>query len=431
MRGGSDEKVRRWSLSALSLIGRRQSSLRTVKLALQTCQDEPQVMSAAIAALYALDPLGAGSFIRKSDYLDPRISFLSALQSTASKKIDLEPPKIDIETCDSLTLKLSLLLVGMNRSPENLFHPRFSNREIVRELWKSDDTIVAQYSAWAAAENPNLTSSDIDLDVSDIEARPENQRSYIYRLYGSDPTYSEKRNQVIILGSGDPSAEARLGCAIGILDSWYEGLEEITSDWFFDEPNEDARLAILDHIVRQSQRCDAYSDLAVELFEGFENDKTICDRMIAQAARLPLSNKLKKIESERSSGLLFPMEMQKMTNNFTFNNPSFQGQTSFGEGDNINNGHQNNEAQQDNRAVIVESLKEAQKEVADLPISEEIKGEANEALASAAASPSRTNLERAMVALETCDKALGKVQGIGDKAKAIAKYGTMIAAFLG
>lgn len=430
VRGSSDEKVRRWSLSALSLIGRRTSSLRIVKQAIQTCQDEPQVMSAAIAALYSLDALGAGSYITNNNYLDPTIAYLSALQSIQAQKVDLEAPTINIESCDSLTLKLSLLLVGMNKSPENLFHPRFTNREIVRELWKSDDSIVAQYSVWAASENPNLTSSDIDIDITDIEARPENQRSYIYRLYGSDPAYSEEKNQVIILGSRDPSNEARLGCAIGILDSWYEGLEQITSSWFFEEPNEETQLSILDHIVRQSQRSEVYSDLAIALFVGFENDKKICDRMIAQAARLPLSNKLRKIEGERSSGLLFPLETPAMTNNFTFNNPSFQGQTSFGEGDNINNGQQSNEAQQDNRSVIAQSLEEARRAVAGLPISSELKEDATEALASAAQSPSKTNLERAMVALETCDKALEKIQGIGDKAKSIAGYVALIGTFL-
>lgn len=431
VRGSSDEKVRRWSLSALSLIGRRSSSLRIVRQAIQTCQDEPQVMSAAIAALYALDSSDAGTYIRKSDYLDPRIAYLSALQSIQVQNVNLEAPTIDINDSDSLTLKLSLLLVGMNKSPEHLFHPRFTNRELVRELWKnSNDSIVAQYSVWAAAENSNMTSSDIDLDISDIEARPDNQRSYIYRLYGSDPAYSEKRNQVIILGSRDPSDEARLGCAIGILDSWYEGLEEITSNWFFDETHEETRLSILDHIVRQSRRSETYSDLAVNLFLGFENDKTICKRMIAQAARLPLSNKLQKIENERSSGFLFPLEGTTMTNNFTFNNPSFQGQTSFGEGDNINSGEQSNTAQQDNRAIIAQSLEEAKRAVAGLPVAKELKEEATEALASAAQSPSKTNLERAMAALETCDKALEKVQGIGDKAKTISKYVALIGSFL-
>ncbi|WP_281969199.1 hypothetical protein [Roseovarius nanhaiticus] len=423
VRGSSDEKVRRWSLSAISQIGRANSCLDAVKHVLSTRDGEPQVLSAAIAALFRLAPKKAAQHLASLDNLDPKISYLSALQIIPQGELSDNKICLEFESCGPLTLKLALLLAGMNKCPPNLFHPKFDNREIIRELSTSDDNIVAQYSVWAAAENPYLTSSDLGLDVSDIEGRSENQRSYIYRLYASDPDYSTEQREIIQLGADDQDVEARLGCAIGIMSTWFDGLEEITRDWYFRESEEAHQLCLLDHFVKQSTKSDAYFCLAVELYEGFENDSARTKRMLAQASRLPISTEFRKIDIKRESGSLFPSEVIQVSNkNYTFPNASFQGQTVIGGGENNNSGNQFNETVQDNRAIITATLSAALEDVARLPIESTLKDETIEAIKAAKEDASPSRLEKAANLLQACEKGLSAVSGMVQKAKPLGEY---------
>lgn len=424
VRGTANEKVRRWSLSAISCVGRPATCLGAVEWVLQTQQSEPQVMSAAVAAIYKLTPKTAELSLSKGGLVDPNIAYLSALQVVAPGSLSLTIPSLDFENCDSLVIKLALLLVGMNKSPSNLFHPKYSNREMIRILSTSKDDLVAQYSFWAASENPYLKSADIALDLSDIEGRSENQKSYIYRLYASDDSYSEAQHQVIMLGSDDAYSEARLGCAIGIYNTWFDGIEEITQSWYFKEEDDETRMCLLDHFVRQSNKSEIYYDLAVELYNDFENDRTVTKRMLAHASRLPISNDFKKIDFQRESGFLFPPEVINMTNNnnFTFNNPNFQGQTAMGGSENTNHGTQTNSSTQDNRSIVGAALVEAKRDVAELPIEEDLKLKTLEALRAAEEDPSSARLEKAAKFLETCEKSVSAIAGMATKAKAIGGY---------
>lgn len=423
IRGNSDEKVRRWCLSAISQIGRPKNCLDAVRHILTTREGEPQVLSAAIAALFKLAPRDAEKYLSKLDNIDPRLSYLSALQIIPPDKLSTSGVCLDFEKCSPLVLKLALLLTGMNKCPPNLFHPRFSNKQIIGVLSKSDDDIVAQYSIWAAAENIHLSSSDLSLDIYDIGGRSPNQRSYIYRLYTSDPHYSDEQREVILLGSEDQDDEARLGCAIGIMDTWFDGVEEITYDWYFREMEEEHRLCLLDHFVKQSLRSEAYFRLALELYEGFENDNVKTSRMLAQAARLPISTEFRKIDIKRESGSLFPIEAINVSNNnFTFNNPSFQGQTAIGGGDNNNSGDQINNLNQDNRAIITATLSAAEEDIAKLPIEQALKAKTIRALKAAQEDASPSRLEKAAKLLETCEKGISAMAGMAEKAKSLGNY---------
>lgn len=282
---------------------------------------------------------------------------------------------------------------------------------------------MAQYSIWAAAENIHLSSSDLSLDIYDIGGRSPNQRSYIYRLYTSDPHYSDEQREVILLGSEDQDDEARLGCAIGIMDTWFDGVEEITYDWYFREMEEEHRLCLLDHFVKQSLRSEAYFRLALELYEGFENDNVKTSRMLAQAARLPISTEFRKIDIKRESGSLFPIEAINVSNNnFTFNNPSFQGQTAIGGGDNNNSGDQINNLNQDNRAIITATLSAAEEDIAKLPIEQALKAKTIRALKAAQEDASPSRLEKAAKLLETCEKGISAMAGMAEKAKSLGNY---------
>ena len=101
-RSNSDEKVRRWSLSALAQLGRPKVSWDAVISSLQRHQAEPQVVSAGIAAAFKLKPAQAYAELIKMDIVSPQFLAISALQTTGSEKLDVEKPLINIDEADVL-----------------------------------------------------------------------------------------------------------------------------------------------------------------------------------------------------------------------------------------------------------------------------------------------------------------------------------------
>jgi hypothetical protein len=431
IRGTSDEKVRRWALSALSLCGRPSSCLEAVTQVLKTRTDEPQVMSAAIAALFKMKPQDAQDKIKSLDIISPEIAYLSALQTLPQASLKGSVSPINFENSDNLTLKLSLLLVGMNKAPDNLFHAKYTNPEIVRELEKNGDTIVSQYSVWAAAENPNLGAKDVDLDLSRLTNRNSNERSYIYRLYASEKEYSPTQHEVILVGKSDEDTDARMGCAIGLRDTYYEGIESLVMDWYFNEADEETRHFLIDHTVRNTDKSDQYHSWAKELYDEFESDRAVLNRMKSQSVTLPIYTHFKKIDAQRETGFLFPEGTNTVTN-YNFNNTQFQGQTSVGGGKAENSGHQDIGSQsQDNRAIITKTIREAQRAISDAPLNSTLKTETLAALEKAEQSPDVSNIEKAAKLLEKCGDALGSVEGMAKKVTALGGYATALLSLFG
>lgn len=305
--GQSDEKVRRWGFSALSNFGNSASCWGITLDALEKHRNEPQVVSAAIATLFKLNPGRALAEISKSSVLTPEFLHISALQVVPRQRLPDMPITIDIEKADCVTLRLALVLVGLNKAPPNLFHPTYNNSELVRALGRYDlDDLVRQYSAWACAENPNLTAKDLGIDLASLDQEPVNIRSYTYRLFAEEATGSSRNTTMIERGRWDEEAEAQLGTALGLRDTYYDGLEEIVLDWVRDERDPDVQIHLVDHICRASDRFEHYQDYACGVF-NYETDPTVRRRMLMNASGKRLFKAFKKIEIEEEQGpLAFP-----------------------------------------------------------------------------------------------------------------------------
>jgi hypothetical protein len=142
-------------------------------------------------------------------------------------------------------LKLGLIVVGLDRAPANLFHPRHSNPEIVKVLGSHHDSVVSQYTVWAIAENDSLGLSDLGIPISSIETRPPNVRSWMFQLIAMSPATAKANLEYIELGAGDPHPEARLGLAAGLRETFYDGIEPLVLDWFYSESDQKSRRACL------------------------------------------------------------------------------------------------------------------------------------------------------------------------------------------
>lgn len=296
-----DKKVVRWCLNALARLGTRQNSSRYVTLALQQHGEDPEIVASAIAALSQMYN-GSLDLIPELNSIDPAIKILAAMQTTDPRKLDLSELIVDIDKSDTEVLKLALLTVGLNRDIQNLLHPRHSNGQIVKQLCQHDDRIVKQYSVWSVMENKRLTLGDLGICFDHINKEPINVQSKLLQLAAEREPDLVSRRQIIHDGIFNEHPEARIGLATGIRHVFFEGLEELTVNWFDAENDLDVRNLIAEHFGRFSGNCPSYFDKSVQIAEA---DPGISDRILLGAEGKPLYSAIRSHSGNNGIGNLF------------------------------------------------------------------------------------------------------------------------------
>lgn len=301
-----NEKVRRWALNALALIGTPDTSLHAVHYALEKYKDEPQTIAAAIAALFKLEQ-DAYNVLLKKDRFSHDIIILSALQNADPKNLNLDNTRINIENSTADILKLALITVGLDCAPEYIFHPRYTNAQIVNILGTHDDKIVSQYSVWAITENPNLGITDLGISVDEIDGQPENVRGWVYELHAMETGACPKRHELVVRGSKDVSEVARVGLARGLRNTFYDKLDGTVLDWHLAEGAEEVRAFTMDHMVRQETKSGKYEQFVREAFLSEDGPSGLRQRMKAMAAGTPLFAEFRRLELKESQGSLLDL----------------------------------------------------------------------------------------------------------------------------
>lgn len=290
----NDEKVRRWALNALARIGREPQCMDAIVHTFQSYEHEPQTSASAIAAIFRMSRK-ATTILKRLNF-DEQMKTLAALQHVDANKLDLTSLPIEVETASPDLLKLSLVLVGLDRAPLNLLHPRFHNQELVRALGGHHDNVVSQYTVWAITENPALGLRDLGIDIRLVEDQPSNVRSWIFRLIAMNAEDAERNFEYIELGSRDPAEDARSGLALGLKRTYFDGLELLVIDWFLSEPNAEIRQHLLDHMITQAAECASYETMILDVYEKEPDQSPLRRRMEATAAGTSLYSRLKRAQ---------------------------------------------------------------------------------------------------------------------------------------
>ncbi len=304
-----NEKVIRWCLNCVAQLGTRTGSLSTVERALSQYDGNPEIIAAAVAAasrLYSgnLDECPA------LDSVNPTIKTLAALQVTKPSKLDLSGFKINVDTVDAEVLKLALIAVGLNRAFENMFHPKFSNGQLVKELCTYDDVIVKQYSVWAIIENPTLHLSDLGIPFHQIEREPSNVQSKLLELAAEQHSNIKEKHEIILKGTYLQDMYAREGLAKGLKNQFYDGLQDITLNWFDTESSFRVRELIAEHFSRFAKDCHQYED---KTFELLEREPKLKKRLYLGAEGTALFGKLKANDLRAGTGDLFAGDNDPLT----------------------------------------------------------------------------------------------------------------------
>lgn len=310
---GNDEKVRRWALNTLARLGREPQCMEAILHTLRQYEHEPQTSASAIAAIFRMS-CKAKRILQKLSF-DEQMITLAALQHIDANKLDLSAFPIDVETASPDLLKLALVVVGLDRAPQNMMHPRHGNSELVKALGDHHDNLVAQYTIWAITENPSLNLGDLGIDIKLVEEQPANVRAWIFRLIAMSAEDAERNFEYVELGSRDPTAEARAGLAFGLKETYFDGLEALVIDWFIGEPDPEVRQHLMDHMIRQSKDCPSYETLALEIYEKEPTGSALRKRMEATAAGTELYAKMK--QADRSDDLFGGITVTKNTYNIS------------------------------------------------------------------------------------------------------------------
>lgn len=298
-----DPKVRRWALNAIAVAGKREQNEGAVSYILDKHADDPEAVAAAIAALAVINPASLKSQGKKRK-LDSDILVLAALQHGTIGQAQIKKTKIDIERAASEVLKLALLLIGMSKAPELLFHPRHGNAAIVTALGKHHDPIVSQYSVWAITENKELGVRDLGIDLVRLDEYPSNVRAWANRLVGSDQGFAIQHLDFLDRGSQDPEQEAREGLAIGIRYTCFDGIDEFTVQWLNDEGDKEVRAYIVDHMATNAHKIPTYRRLVeLEYTDGATTEATR-KRIEAMCEGTPVYRDLRRLAVQEQMGSL-------------------------------------------------------------------------------------------------------------------------------
>ena len=288
-------KVIRWALNTIAQIGRAEFSLTAVQDMFSKLDGQPDLQAAAISALFKLRS-DAYSYLKALKNVEQDLLVLSALQVSQSRDIPVNETRIDIDKASPSILKSTLITLGLNKAPANIFHPTYENSEVVGHLNHHDNKIVSQYSVWATAENPYLGAKDLRIPASDFGGLPENVRSWVYRLIASENNNLAHHHDLIVDCSRDKSEKARSGLITGLYDNYYDGLDVLICDWFSEESDEDVRELLLGHMASQNQNSATYFNYVSEMYDTGSLSARCKARITAAASRTKLFSKLKQIE---------------------------------------------------------------------------------------------------------------------------------------
>ncbi|MFG1242278.1 hypothetical protein V5F31_07840 [Xanthobacter sp. V7C-4] len=397
-------------------------SLTAVVDILSEFSSDPQTMASAIAAIYRMQP-NSETLEAAVKHVDPQLITLAALQCVDFSKLDLSHLPIDAEKASDELLKLALVVVGLNRSPANLFHSRHENSDVVRSLGGHHNEIVSQYTVWAITENNNLGLKDLGIDLKTIEDTPPNVRSWMYRLIASKSDDISKHFEYIELGSRDPDSDARLGLATGLREAYFDGIEPFILDWFYSEDCPEVSHALIDHVIRQSPKAINYFNTAIEFYEKESGSSPRRLRMEGAAIGLPIYSRMKAISVDGAADLFRGTIIVNTTNI----NGGVQGGSISINGDSNNSGDVKNSYDAKTVETINSILSDVIRTIHNADLPSEAKSSLLREAEAAQRDPNPANMKSLAGTLETAGKlASGGADGI-----ALAKYGWELIKFLG
>jgi hypothetical protein len=206
-----------------------------------------------------------------------------------------------------------------------------------------------------------------------------------------------------------------LGLAVGLRDSFSPTLVPLVLEWFTREMDGEIRPQLLDHLIRQAERSNAYTQHALDAFERGNPDER--DRMLATAAGSPLFSRFSAIKYNGGNDLF---RGATIVNNKNINIGSIQAGAVAIDGDATQTGTAANTYNAQTLEIIQSRLAEAEREIKSSPVDVEARKEALLTIEAAKKEPTKHNLANAVTAMEKVESLTTKALGTGTAISGIA-----------
>ena len=302
----ADPSVRRWTFNTIALVGNKAQNLDATIDALERNRSDDDIFGAGMAALLALTgEKDAEARLRSIGVELDGAVLLAAAQQAHSYSERLAVRRVNPDRASASELRLAAILIGLNKAPEHLFTIGHDNAAVIGSLNGHDDKQVAQYAAWAVWEHPYLDISHLGFPPSRLRDQPADVRKYGFRLLTADDATAERHLDLIAEATFDEDRKAREGLAVGLVNAYVSGLEEITLEWFAREHDPSIKDAILDHFVAHADRSAVYEDSAREAYRKAATGSILRAKLEARAEGKPIFREFKKIEFQATSLDLF------------------------------------------------------------------------------------------------------------------------------
>ena len=335
-------KLTMWALNAIAFVGTETSCAQAITDCVQQFEENAEVVASGIAALQKICRHNK-SISQISKNTSEQVLLLASLRHLPAHHVDVSSSKIKIDDSSPDLLRLALILVGTNKAPENLFDPNHDNSKIVKALGAHEDSIVRQYSCWAAVEHPNLGYDDLGIPFAQIQEQPANVRAWMYEVLCDSGPMSGQTIEFIEEGSRDVEQRAQTGLSHGIRQFYLDGVENIVLDWHAATGNSEVRQNLEYHMASNAEHVSEYADVARYVFSQARPGSEERANLLSAATGSTLYPQLKAIEAKGDPAFLGFFELYEKgvtqtVNNNTFNISGGQVGAISGVGDAVNTG---------------------------------------------------------------------------------------------
>jgi hypothetical protein len=319
--------IRRWSYKTIAMIGERSDSYQLIQRLKTEIDLENQTWGiAAVIALSRDSELRKVCFETGFDYSVPLILAARLFAHQRWLQLNAEPPTINIEQAEPLTLKWAALLAGYGRAPTHLFHPAHENRVLLAKLNSHPVSEVSEYSVWTLWQHPTYEVQDLGISLHAVRGHPENVRRWINRLLTKNATFIGDNLDLFDDLRRDDAATAREGLALGLRQIYVAGLDDHVLDWHDDEPEELIRDLLLEHMAQGAENSLDYGDLVERSYKRGAQSSGIRQRLLAASRGQALYAALRRIDIAELAAdreLALP-QVQPLIGSMTVNNTTFR-----------------------------------------------------------------------------------------------------------
>jgi hypothetical protein len=407
--------VRRWALNAIAILGLGHGSDYSIIIdQLHPAENDPDLMAAVVAALYALHPANASQLLSAKGVDLTGANLIAAAQYSPAQLRVLIDTKIPIDSSSSEELKAGLILTGTAKAPEHLFFAAHKNKVALEQLNLHPVSSVSKYSIWALAKL-KLGFDSLKIPLSDFDSSPPEVRKWVLRLLFSDPKNLAKNLEMVQRAGRDESEEVRHEGAIELRSAYVKDLGSYVMDWYFNESFIPAKDALIEHMAAQAYKSGAYMELVTRIYEIEPAKSQRRTRLEAAAAGTSSYGEFRRIAIKAETTSLFqdaalPRE-NPVTNNYNFGDNSNFGAISIG-------GDVNNQTIQAVGSVQNPAIREVLESVLAFINGSELnpdqKAEGEQLVREAATEPNKTKMQKLIVyvkAIGTGASAVGTLVG--------------------